>query len=294
MTSILVVTYNRKQCLKRCLDSLHNQFFHKKYEVIIIDNGSTDQFKDLIREQVYGRIKWLRNPQRLDLATCKSIGLKHASGDRIAFIDDDCVASKDWLSHIENSLESCDFVGGPVLPFPEAKFPFWWGSSFNWLVGINPRPDDKFLPLGSNIAFKKHVLEALEENAKHAPSADLSYLPYAEDNYRVKEALKRKFSLKINQDMIVFHDIPLQRLKIGYLLKRSFREGIAEARWRKDSRYLFSSLMGLFVNPARMLICLDFSRFFRLISNISYILSYMRQSVLFSYRWDDPNKKIKR
>jgi hypothetical protein len=196
-------------------------------------------------------------------------------GDIIAFIDDDCLASKNWLKDIDNYLQDYDFVGGAVLPNPTAKFPWWWQNSLNWLIGINPEPNRKFLPLGSNLAFKKNVLDKMSEINQIKPTGTYQYLPYREDYYRVKKALDSGFSMGINKDMIVYHDIPKARFTIAYLLKRSYNEGCAWLNYERCFKNFIFSFFILPVHFVRLLISLDINYFFRMITSISYIINYI-------------------
>ncbi len=208
----------------------------------------------------------------MPLNTCKKLGMQNASGEIAVFIDDDCIASNNWLNTIERSIADYDFIGGAVLPVSNTQFPRWWNSSLNWLIGINPNPTDKFPPLGSNIAFKKNVLQKLEEiNNKGS-----SLLPYIEDYYRVKQALKNGLSLKVVPDMLVYHHIPRERLKIKYLIKRSYAEGKARAGFDKNISLLFISLIKLFINPIKFILFLDINYLFQAIVNISYIFNYIK------------------
>lgn len=276
MFSVILVTYNRKLLLKECLNSLFNQNFGKEYEIIIIDNCSSDGTGEVIKKEYNKKVKLITNPTKLSLVACKNLGLKMSSGDMIAFIDDDCVTSNNWLEVIENSLDNYDSVGGPVLPMPTTRFPWWWNNSLNWLIGINLKPNNKYLPLGSNIAFKKSVLEVLQEDIKYIAIDHNQYLPYMEDNFRVKKALSLGFSMKIDPNMIVYHYIPQERFKLFYLVKRSYWEGCTWVDWERNVKSLILSFICLIINPVRLLISGNINRFFRLIVNVSYILNYIK------------------
>lgn len=166
MINVVMVTYNRKLIIDKCLDTILNQDFNEEFEIIVIDNCSCDGTEEFIKTKFNKRVKLIENKTRLNLLACKNLGLNLACGDIIAFIDDDCLASKDWLKAIRNSLTNYDFVGGVVLPTPDTKFPWWWRESLDWLIGINLKPNMKFLPLGSNIAFRRSALEKILNRLK--------------------------------------------------------------------------------------------------------------------------------
>src|SRR3972149_2762699 len=92
LISIIVPTYNRCKELKRCLDSLLSQTL-RDFEIIVIDNGSTDGTSKLLRNYPVEIITdFTRN-----IAYLFNLGWRTASADIIAFINDDAEAVIDWL-----------------------------------------------------------------------------------------------------------------------------------------------------------------------------------------------------
>lgn len=276
MISIIIVTYNRESLLKKCLNSILSQVYRGEFEVIVIDNSSSDGTPMLFENLADHKIKYFRNGTRRSLINCKNLGLSFSSGEIIAFTDDDCIVSENWLQAITDYLADYDFVAGPVLPVIGTKFPGWWRDSLNWLVGINFNPGRKYLPLGSNIAFRKSVLDGLSKKNPKTIIKDDCYLPYREDNCRVKKALDARFSMGVNKKMVVYHRIPKNRFTLSYLIRRSHNDGRAGIAYDKSLKNLIFSFMALPINAVRMLICCDISRFFRMVESIGYITSYIK------------------
>lgn len=276
MISIVVVTYNRKFFLNDCLSSLFSQNSDAKYEVIVVDNGSTDGTEAYINRQFKDRIKLVKNASTMSLSTCKYRGFQLSSGDVIAFTDDDCIVSGNWLQSISDSIKDYDIAGGIVLPEEGAKFPWWWRSSLEWIVGINSNPGLHFLPLGSNITFRRKILQTLEGSFyNNLPSNDC--LPYGEDNERLSAALKAGFILGINKNIIVYHRIPAERLKFSYFIKRSYVEGKGWARKVPAFSIFLSRIFAFLINPFRFLVTWDINRFFRMVLCFGYIYNYLRR-----------------
>ena len=90
--SIIVPVYNTEKYLKRCLDSIKSQSF-KDYEVIIVNDGSTDNSSDIISKYPYKII----NQENLGLSRARNNGVKEASGDYLIFLDSDDYIEKDLL-----------------------------------------------------------------------------------------------------------------------------------------------------------------------------------------------------
>jgi GT2 family glycosyltransferase len=105
--SVVIATYNRLNDLAECLRSLFDEEV-KPYEVIVVDSNSTDGTENL---KDHFPIKFLslkeRNRQR-----ARNLGISAASGDVVAFLDDDVIVHKEWLKKISEPYMNDDGVGG--------------------------------------------------------------------------------------------------------------------------------------------------------------------------------------
>ena len=97
--SIIVPVYNTEKYLKRCLDSISKQSF-TDYEVIIINDGSTDNSSNIISKYPYEVI----NQENQGLSMARNNGVKVSSGDYLIFLDSDDYIEKDLLKEINESL----------------------------------------------------------------------------------------------------------------------------------------------------------------------------------------------
>lgn len=106
--SIILPTYNRRFCIDNAIASLLKQKY-QDFEVIIIDDGSTDNtynhllnnYKEEIR---VGKIKLFRNQNSLGVSKARNIGLKHASNNWIAYLDSDNYMFDDFLSSMNYAI----------------------------------------------------------------------------------------------------------------------------------------------------------------------------------------------
>ncbi|HEC77248.1 MAG TPA: glycosyltransferase family 2 protein [Thermoplasmatales archaeon] len=86
--SVIIPTYNRSKYLKRAIQSVLEQS-HNDIEIIVIDDASTDDTEKIVQSFNDSRIIYMRNDERKGANFCRNAGLKIASGNYIAFLDDD-------------------------------------------------------------------------------------------------------------------------------------------------------------------------------------------------------------
>src|SRR3989338_1972884 len=95
--TIIIPTYNRKNMLKKCLHILLTQnYFNEKYEVIVVDDGSRDGTKEVVRAFNNPQLRYYWQENKGPGAAINA-GARIAKGDILAFTEDDCIVSKDWL-----------------------------------------------------------------------------------------------------------------------------------------------------------------------------------------------------
>jgi GT2 family glycosyltransferase len=120
--SVVMATYNRGTTLEQGLEAVLNQNYPRDgYEVIIVDDASSDSTPDLLErwQDAYpGRLRCLRQQENQGPAAARNQGVATAQGTLIAFTDDDCIVAPDWLEQIRRGYDEPDIagVGGQVLP----------------------------------------------------------------------------------------------------------------------------------------------------------------------------------
>ena len=151
--SIVVCTFNRLDYLKKCVASLLEMDF-PEYEIIIVNDGSTDGTKNFLDALNTGKIKIIHQERNQGLSAARNTGIKHSSHDIIAFTDDDCQVDKNWLAELSKGFvdERTGFVMGQVFYIHKnykGYFPERLVSNLNaqW-------------PMGANIAYHKKVFVA--------------------------------------------------------------------------------------------------------------------------------------
>ena len=115
--SVVIPFYNAAATLSRCLDAIAAQHLaRERFEVIAIDNNSTDGSADIVRR--YPDVVLLREESQGAYAA-RNRGVAASHGTVIVFTDPDCVPDRDWLAAIEQAMAIADteiVIGGYVPP----------------------------------------------------------------------------------------------------------------------------------------------------------------------------------
>ena len=108
--SIIVPTFNRGRILPRAIASVLNQTF-RDYELIIVDDASTDDTGEIVRGYSDERIRYIRHERNQGAPAARNTGLRQAKGEYVAFLDSD----NEWLPEkLHRQLELFQTVGSAV------------------------------------------------------------------------------------------------------------------------------------------------------------------------------------
>lgn len=111
MVSIIVPTYNREKTIERAVQSILRQTYGY-YEIIIVDDGSTDNTEEIIKEIKDDRIRYISYKENQGASHARNVGIQAAKYDYIAFLDSDDEWLPDKLEHqMHKMMESSDDVG---------------------------------------------------------------------------------------------------------------------------------------------------------------------------------------
>ena len=116
--SVIVCSYNGGKTLAACLESL-GQINYPNYEVILVDDGSTDDTAYIASQ--FPNVRYIHQINH-GLSHARNTGAAAAKGDVFVYTDSDCMADVDWLYYLIGTLMSGEYagVGGPNVP-PPAK-----------------------------------------------------------------------------------------------------------------------------------------------------------------------------
>lgn len=114
--SVIVPTYNRSELLRDCLRSVAALDGDRSLlEVIVVDDGSRMPCEPVVREAMEGmRVRYLRQENSGPAAACNT-GASCAGGQYLAFLDDDCRLSRDWLQSLGGELDGSAMLAGRTV-----------------------------------------------------------------------------------------------------------------------------------------------------------------------------------
>lgn len=234
--SIIVCTYNREKILPYCLQSLNQQKFpENNAEILVIDNASTDNTKKIVSSFLKTskfKCRYILE-RKQGLSAAKNRGIKEATGDFIAFIDDDAVACKNWIKNLVNcfSKEEILAAGGKTIPKFEVKPPEWLPPKYLFVLGaVDLGQKIKIVPYiaGGNSAFRKKIFQQVGFFRTDLGRKKKSLLSGEELDLcqRISQAGGK---IIYNPKAIIYHLAPKERLAKNFFCERLFNEGISQA-----------------------------------------------------------------
>lgn len=102
--SVIVLNWNGKKWLKSCLSSILNQDLSEDFEVFLVDNGSTDASVQYVQKQFPG-VKVVELGKNYGFAEGNNLGMKHATGEYLIFVNMDTKAQDGWLKNLVKTAD---------------------------------------------------------------------------------------------------------------------------------------------------------------------------------------------
>jgi glycosyltransferase involved in cell wall biosynthesis len=252
--SVIVPTRNRADLLRTAVESLDCQTLSKnEFEVIVVDNGSTDHTADLAFSlgEKWKNLRYVREP-RPGLHEGRHRGLKEANGDVLVYIDDDIRATPSWLEAIAENFADpgVAMVGGNNYPDFRGLIPGWleklWarpamgGQGIGYL-SILSLPDGRremspYLVWGCNFSIRKQVV--LDAGGFHPDSVPRELIRFRGDGetHVSRYVLENKLRCNYDSRASVYHAVTRERMSFGYFRQRAFNQGVSDSYTRlRDS-----------------------------------------------------------
>ena len=245
--SVIIPTRNRARLLANALQSIEqNDLSREQFEVLVIDNGSTDETGEVASEAAT-RLQNLRYffESEPGLHAGRHRGLKEARGDILVYADDDIRALPQWLATIADifSDPSVAMAGGNNYPDFQGPVPGWlerlWSESANdgqmlGSLSILSLQDGrrKFSPMcvwGCNFSIRKQVLvDAGGFHPDAMPSERLQFRGDGETHVS-RYVQEKALTCIFDSEASVYHAVTPERMTFDYFRQRAFNQGVSDS-----------------------------------------------------------------
>lgn len=249
--SIIVCTKNRAKSLERTLRSLRDDPSVTPAEVLVVDNGSTDDTPAVVQaahaeSAGEGRpLRVLRCPLP-GHSRARNYAIPRARGEFVAFTDDDVTVAPGWIDALLEGFEpDVDIIGGRVIPQIEGDPPSWleerpFFSVTLWDYGPEPlqlglldsapgKPREQVYPIGANMAFRRSLLtslgEAFNPRLGHTGKVSMGY-----DEWELFDRLADTHEMVYQPGAVVLHHVDADRLEYDRVRRLSFQIGFGAGR----------------------------------------------------------------
>jgi len=235
--SVVVCTYtmDRYDVFKAAVESVLGQT-HDPVEVVLVIDGNPEVYERVAEE--FGGHKSVivhNNEENRGISFSRTKGAELASGEIVAFIDDDGVAEPDWIEHHARAYKKTDAVavGGYVAPEWVTSKPAFFPEEFYWLVGCTERgfaEDGEEIRngYGSNVSYRRSVfLDVGGYDVNTGRKGDRHIQAHeAPVGIRIREVYGK--GVVYVEDAVVHHKLFAYRGEFRWLVFRSFWQGFSK------------------------------------------------------------------
>ena len=237
LLSIAVCTYNRADRLPCLIQALRFQKCPVPFEIIVIDNNSTDNTLQVLKKLMSFSGATLRYIKeiRQGIVHARNCAIEHTKNSSyLAFIDDDELPGPDWLKAAADALhrEGAECVGGEIqVSLPSGQRPHWLEEELLGFLGEKKQGAEAFwiasrsTPIWSgNIAYRTSVFaKGLRFDVRY--NREGNGIGGGEDAIMFEEMLRMGTRIRYSPDMMVEHFVEEWKLRRSYFLKLHFLAG---------------------------------------------------------------------
>ncbi|MFP4514862.1 MAG: glycosyltransferase [Parcubacteria group bacterium] len=211
--SIIIPIYNAEKYLEKLIESLLNQNYEGDFEIITVNNNSSDKSKEIL-DRYKDKIVYLEQNEIASSYVSRNVGIKKSKGDILAFIDADCIADKSWLKNGEKSMKekNADLVGGEVKFYfsKKPKLAEYFDSIAHFQFKKTAK--NQHSVGGGNLIVKKEIFNKIGLFPNVKSGGDFQW---------TNKAYNAGYKLIYSEDVIVYH--PTR--KLNELLHKQLRLG---------------------------------------------------------------------
>lgn len=235
--SVVICTYDEEMYEHLCeaVESVRSQTYDDTETIVVVDGNEqlcervTGDYGDASDVTIYC------NEENRGLSASRNNGIERATGDIVAFMDDDAVASEDWIEKLVDAYEEKNAIaaGGKMTPLWVAGKPSFLPEEFYWLIGVTHRgfadgEGEVRNTFGSNISVRRDVLEDVGGFAESIGIEGEKQLQAEEPELGSRLQQEYGHGVYYVPDAEVAHKIFDYRTDPVWLLKRAFWQGFSK------------------------------------------------------------------
>ncbi len=244
LVSVIVPVFNDRHRVIQCIDALLSQDYpDDKYEIIVVDNNSTDDTYSVIQDYPIHLFKEVKEQSSY---AARNKGLEKANGEIIAFTDSDCIPDKSWISNgVQAILEGeAELVGGKIQFFFKNRKDLYEVydslTSMQQETKINSRKE----AVTANLFVKKQVFKKIGKFRADVKSGG--------DALFTRKAVESGFVITYNSNAIIKHPTRIKK----QVLEKRIRIGTGQIpNWKnkgKGSIIIILNLLKGFLPPIEL------------------------------------------
>ena len=231
---ICAYTMDRWADLVGAVRSCATQTLRPTEAILVVDYNEELRLRAL-RE--FPDVKVVANRSIKGLSGARNTGVVTATGDVIAFLDDDAFADDQWLEEMVRPLSDPRVagVGGWIVPNWPAEPPSWFPETFYWILGCSyaglPTADATIRnPIGASMAMRSSVFERVGGFTSGIGRVGLTPLGCEETELCIRyNAVAPNDRFVLATSAVVHHRVPVSRLTWSYFWRRCWAEGLSKA-----------------------------------------------------------------
>ena len=113
LVSIIILCWNNLEYTKKCIESIRNNT-KLNYQLVIVDNGSTDGTSHHVETVLNGRDMLIRSSRNMGFSSGNNLGARVATGEFLLFLNNDCEVKANWLEQLTMASEDAGLVGASL------------------------------------------------------------------------------------------------------------------------------------------------------------------------------------
>jgi glycosyltransferase involved in cell wall biosynthesis len=237
LVSVVICAYTeaRWDDLLAAIASVHEQRDRVPLEIIVVIDHNPALLERM--RAIATDVRLTENVEARGLSGARNSGVLLATGDIVAFIDDDAMADPGWLEALVSAYDDplVAGAGGAIRPLWEMRRPAWWPPEFDWVVGCTYRgmPQRRAIVrnvIGCNMSFRRELLQDLGGFAHGI--GRIGTRPLGAEETEISIRLGRRWPdrrIVYEPRAAVDHRVPAGRSTFRYFRSRCYAEGLSKA-----------------------------------------------------------------